>query len=147
MTKNKYMAKRITKAEANLIVLLIIVGLPIYGVVKLGETVGWPVFLIISICLLSLCIYLSAHFRKKRFEELMRKYNDKEIVDLIMSRSFWQGQTTEQLLDSLGRPYDVDEKVMKTRKREVWKYQHRGHNRYGLRITLDNDIVVGWDQK
>ena len=29
-----------------------------------------------------------------------------------------------------------------TRKREVWKYKPTGRNRYGLRITLDNNVVV-----
>jgi hypothetical protein len=41
----------------------------------------------------------------------------------------------------------VDRKLLKTMKREIWKYNPRGVNRYGLRITLDNDIVSGWDHK
>jgi len=64
-----------------------------------------------------------------------------------MRHTFWQGQTSDQLLESLGSPKDVDKKLLATRKREVWKYNRRGVNRYGLRITLDNDIVAGWDQK
>ena len=51
------------------------------------------------------------------------------------------------LIDSLGQPQDIDTKVLKTKKKEIWKYNHNGGNRFGLRITLDNDIVVGWDQK
>ena len=64
-----------------------------------------------------------------------------------MNKNFWQGQTAEQLIDSLGRPEDIDQKILKTKKKEIWKYNHQGGNRYGLRITLDNDHVVGWDQK
>ena len=41
----------------------------------------------------------------------------------------------------------MDDKLLKTRKREVWKYNRTGVNRYGLRITLDNDIVTTWDHK
>jgi hypothetical protein len=50
-------------------------------------------------------------------------------------------------MDSLGSPRGVDRKSMATRKREIWKYNPRGVNRFGLRITLDNDIVANWDQK
>jgi len=89
--------------------------------------------------------------RKKRLVErraaLLRKYGDAEIVDKIMRMSIWQGQTEEQLLDSLGPPLDCDEKVMKNKKRETWKYRHQGGNRYGLRVTLEKGLVVGWDIK
>jgi hypothetical protein len=37
--------------------------------------------------------------------------------------------------ESLGGPHGVDKKVLKTVKREVWKYNPRGVNRCGLRIT------------
>lgn len=33
-----------------------------------------------------------------------------------MKQSFWQGQTSEQLLDSLGNPKDIDVKILKTKK-------------------------------
>ncbi len=77
----------------------------------------------------------------------MAKYQDKETVNNIISRQFWQGQTAEQLIDAIGAPEDIDVKVLKTKKKEIWKYDHQRGNRYELRITLDNDIVVGWDQK
>ena len=77
----------------------------------------------------------------------MAKYQDKEVVDNIMRRQFWQGQTAEQLIDAIGEPEDIDVKVLKTKKKEIWKYDHQSGNRYELRITLDNDIVVGWNQK
>ena len=77
----------------------------------------------------------------------MAKYADESIVDMIMARQVWQEQTAEQLLDSLGYPADVDQKVLKTKKKEVWKYGHQGSNRYKTRITLENDVVVGWDMK
>jgi hypothetical protein len=51
------------------------------------------------------------------------------------------------LLDSLGHPADIDEKVLKTKKKEIWKYHHMGGNRFGLRITLELNQVVGWDEK
>jgi hypothetical protein len=68
-------------------------------------------------------------------------------VQRILQRNFWEGQTSAQLLDALGSPASIDKKLLKTKTREVWKYNHRGANRYGLRITLDENLVSGWDQK
>lgn len=95
-------------------------------------------------------IAIWAHSRqqtRKRREALMQKYNDAVIVDRIMAGSFWQGQTEEQLSDALGRPVDIDQRVMKHKIRETWKYQQQGKNRFGLRITLEDGFVVGWDHK
>jgi len=64
-----------------------------------------------------------------------------------MNHRFWIGQTSDQLVESIGIPHSMDNKMLKTKKREIWKYYHRGANRFGLRITLDEDSVTGWDQK
>lgn len=141
------MAKRMTKTEIKGIILLVILGLPIYGFLKLGESVGWVSLAVGAIAIVILVIWYQSTQTKKRRDALMYKYGDKELVDALMSKSFWQGQTAGQLTDSLGEPHDIDQKVLKTKKKEIWKYDHQGGNRYGLRITLDNDEVVGWDQK
>lgn len=91
--------------------------------------------------------YVSHLVAKNKRERLMAKYGDPSVVDRIMRKMFWQGQTPEQLRDSLGSPADIDSKVMKSRSRQVWKYHPAGKNRYRLRITLDDGYVVGWDQK
>ena len=141
------MAKRMSKAEAQLIMWAIIIGLPIYGISQLGESMGWGVLIGGVIIVIALGVWYKSAQTKKRREQLMNKYQDSELVDALMSSSFWQGQTSGQLIDSLGQPIDIDEKVLKTKKKEIWKYSHQGGNRYGLRITLDNDVVIGWDQK
>ena len=92
-------------------------------------------------------LLISAHKTKKRREALLQNYGDTRLVELIMRRMFWQGQTEEQLIDSLGRPLDIDERVFKTKTKETWKYNQIGKNRFGLRVTLENGIVVGWDKK
>jgi uncharacterized membrane protein len=66
---------------------------------------------------------------------------------MIMAGTMWQGQSEEQLTETLGRPEDIDSRIMKTKHREVWKYHPAGKNRYRLRVTLENGTVVGWDQK
>ncbi|MGL6364653.1 hypothetical protein ACSZMZ_01735 [Aeromonas veronii] len=75
------------------------------------------------------------------------KYGDKHLVDKLMKRMFWQGQSEGQLIDSLGKPIDIDQKVLKTKVKEVWKYNKTGKGRYALRVTLENGKVIGWDQK
>jgi uncharacterized protein YlbG (UPF0298 family) len=85
--------------------------------------------------------------RSLKRKRLMEKYGDTELVSKLMSKMFWEGQTAEQLTDSLGSPRAVDRKVMKSKVREIWKYNQTSRARFGLRITLENDIVIGWDKK
>lgn len=83
----------------------------------------------------------------QRRKHLLKKYGDQKLVDMILKKMFWHGQTAEQLRDSLGHPAETDHKAMKTINREIWKYNRTGHKRFGLRITVDDGFVAGWDQK
>ncbi len=152
------MARRMTKAESQLVGWAAIIGLPIYGVYKLGESIGWAWFMSgIVVVVGGYFWYRSKREKARQLElvrqeqarhaELLNKYGDQKLVDAIMARSYWQGQTAEQLRDSLGHPVDIDEKVLKTKQKEIWKYHHIGGNRFGLRIMLENNQVVGWDEK
>lgn len=78
---------------------------------------------------------------------LFEKYGDQSIVQAILERTIWEGMTAAQLFDSVGEPEATDQKYMKTKSREVWKYHLQGGNRYLLRVTLENGLVVGWDAK
>ena len=141
------MAKQMTQVEIQGIFWLVVIGLPIYWISQLGESVGWVPLILIVVVIIVFFVWYQVEKTKKRRAALMLKYKDKEIVESLMNQSFWQGQTADQLIDSLGSPEHIDQKILKTKKKEVWKYNHQGANRYGLRITLDNDSVVGWDQK
>lgn len=66
------------------------------------------------------------------------------MVDDILRGCIWQGQTSAQLRDALGPPEARSERVLKTKTKETWKYYRTGKNRYSLRITLDDGVVVGW---
>lgn len=103
--------------------------------------------IVLIVLVVSCLVWLSAYRKKKRREALMLKYGDPRIVDMIMEKRFWLGQTGQQLLDSLGHPADIDEKVLKTKTKQTWKYSPTGKNRFALRITLENGAVIGWDQK
>lgn len=85
--------------------------------------------------------------KKKRRAALMAKYGDEVIVNRIMKREVWQGASHHHVLDALGRPADIDENVMKTKTRLVWKYHKTGKNRYRLRVILEDGFVTGWDIK
>lgn len=105
----------------------------------------WWIVIIVSIAIIF--IVGNIYTTKARKEYLFNKYNSEEIVENIMQGHFWVGQTSEQLIDSLGKPSDKSIKIMKTRYREIWKYNKTGKNRYGLRITLDDHVVQTWEQK
>jgi hypothetical protein len=92
-------------------------------------------------------IWLS-YRHKKWIKYLKNKYdNDMWIVNAIDNGKFWQGQSAEQLIDSIGRPLAIDKQVLKTKTKETWKYQRLRKGQYGLRLFLENDFVVGWDKK
>jgi len=112
---------------------------------------GWGALIGLSIVLVGLgaaCRPWADRFRlTRRRQALLAKYRDEAIVEKILSRTLWEGETAEQLLDSLGTPVDVDHKASKTRRTEIWKYAPDGANRYRLRIQLDDDVVVGWEHR
>ena len=82
-----------------------------------------------------------------RLSYLLEKYREEPVVKRIMRGTIWEEMTSEQLFDSVGQPEAVDQKYLKSRSREVWKYEHLGANRYRLRVTLENGLVIGWDKK
>lgn len=65
----------------------------------------------------------------------------------IIRREIWKGQSAAALLEARGKPMDVDERVMKNKTRHVYKYNPTGVNRFALRVTLEDDVVVGWEDK
>ncbi|MFW9616194.1 DUF2845 domain-containing protein [Aquabacterium sp.] len=141
------MAKRVTKAESAAIGILIIVGLPIFFVFKFVESVGGVVATLIVLGVIGAIAWAKYSSRQKRLAYLRSKYASEETVQAIFNGHVWQGQTSEQLQDSLGIPADIDRKLLKTKSKDIWKYHHRGANRYALRITVENGLVVGWDKK
>lgn len=85
--------------------------------------------------------------RGLRRAELIAKYeNDAELVERIVMGFYWRGQSAGQLIDSLGNPADIDARIVKGRRREVWKY-HPDGNRYRLLIALESDAVVDWEER
>ena len=84
---------------------------------------------------------------RERRQYLMGKYGNEDVVNKIIDGMFWQGQTIDQLLDSIGKPEDIDKKVYKSKTKETWKYGEIRRNQFSLRIFIENGIVIGWEQK
>lgn len=82
----------------------------------------------------------------KRLAELTARFGDVAAVH-IMNKRVWQGATPEMIVESIGKPLDIDERVMKEKTRHTFKYHQTGKNKFGLRVTFEEGICVGWDDK
>ena len=139
------MPKRRNRAEDIVIGFLVIVGLVIWIVSRLATTVGIAALVgMFVVAVIAIVLYKRSR-HNRRIEYLTNKHADALVVQKILAKEWWEGQTAEQLTDSIGHPAGVDTKHMATRKREIWKYKPTGKKRNGLRITLDDDVVTGWD--
>ena len=78
---------------------------------------------------------------------LKQKYVNNRIVDRIFNGVLWQGESAKQLIDSKGKPDEIDKITVSGIRKEVWKYGHRGGKRYRLVVHLEKDVVVDWDGK
>ncbi|WCH29182.1 hypothetical protein [Aeromonas salmonicida] len=141
------MARNSTNAKSTLIILILVVGGSLSLCLKIFEITGPELFIATIVGFIFIIIVYKHQKKKQRLEYLRDKYKNEELVQKINDRYFWIGQTSEQLLDALGKPAAVDNKILKTKIKDVWKYNHRGANRYALRITVEDGFVVGWDKK
>lgn len=141
------MARKMTKAQSKGSGLLALVVLSFAGIAKFFETVGWVIPVLTVLAGIAAYFWYQHDKQQKRLQYLRSKYSSEEVVQDIFQGRFWQGQTEDQLKDALGAPSEVDNKVLKTKTRQVWKYQPRGGNRFGLRITVEDGYVTGWEKK
>lgn len=133
-----------------LIVLLVVIGGPILFVqYATGMPIGFAA--VTAAALAGLGIYASRQAAKKRRAErraaLIAKYGSPIEADMILDQKIWSGMSSEQLLDSLGKPEGIDHAVNVKKVRETWKYGRVGQNRYRNRVTVDNGRVAGWTAK
>jgi predicted membrane protein len=124
---------RILKVIQNLLFLMDI---------NIGFNMTWWMWLIIIIFVWG---WISNHNLKKRKESLILKYKDEKLVQRILKKQIWQGQTEGQLLDSIGKPDDVAQNVLKTKVKYTWKYRESGSRRLKVSIIIEDGLVVGWN--
>ena len=145
------MARRASKAEQALygwiFAIGLIVAVPVYLFDKVNKSVGWQIPAAVIAAFLLLLLLMNMAKKRARLKYLRGRYLDEGIVQKIIAKRFWIGQTAEQLTDSLGPPVATDHKSLKTKNRDTWKYQRNGVNRYGLRITVEDGLVTAWDSK
>ena len=111
---------------------------------------GVVVFLICSTFL----HVVGTNLEEKKRGRLMDKYNDKHLVDKLMKKMIWQGQTEEQLIDSIGRPAHIEQEDLKNKARESWKYEPARSGRItwcstsspNFTVTIENGKVLGWNR-
>nr|WP_288355142.1 hypothetical protein [uncultured Pseudomonas sp.] len=141
------MAKIRAKDQQALVGLALFIGIPLLIFQKVSEAGAWP--MLIGATVSAATLYLLHRYRKRanRMKYLRSRYGDDATVQAIFNGNIWDGMTQAQLIDSIGGPSAIDQKYLKTKMREVWKYRPQGKNRYGLRITIDDGIVNGWESK
>lgn len=163
-------------AMTPFVLVAVVLGLLLAAIARFFEVFGWLVPLFVAaLALFGYSLLKASRTRKKQRAELERqrqaaqearrageqkrraaramrerllaKYGDPAVVAQIARHRYWQGQTAEQLRDSLGAPVDTDARTLKTKTKEIWKYRQLGANRYRLRVTLEDGVVVAWDEK
>jgi hypothetical protein len=80
----------------------------------------------------------------ERLQNLVQRFGEVN-ANRIVGKTLWQGATAEMIHEMLGAPENVSSKVLKTLKRDVWKYNRLDARRYGLQVTIENDVCVGWE--
>lgn len=105
---------------------------------------GYAILAIVFVAIAAVAV-VSHRLNVARRKYLIGKYG-LEIAEKIIGKRVWQGMTSDQLVESWGKPADVDTKVYKQKTNETWKYGQTGKNRYKQRVFTENGIVVGWEQ-
>lgn len=100
----------------------------------------WLLYILILVAAV-VFVKLLRYWSRRRL--LIQKYG-RDLGLRILSGAVWQGMTSEQLVDSWGKPIDIDHTVYKTKTKETWKYNQTGKNRFKDRIYLEDGVVVGW---
>lgn len=131
------MVLRRSGGDLPLVSLAILLAAIVLAAKGLADSALPAIFLIGVLAALTGVVYTRSQLKARRVGRLREKYGDESIVERILKKQYWNGQTDEQLRDSLGAPDAVEEQMMITRCRRVWSYGDGN-----LRITLDDGVVV-----
>lgn len=106
---------------------------------------------LVTLALVGLVIAARSYFTKRKIarrrSDLIAKYGSPDEADRIMNQQIWAGMTSDQLIDSVGKPEGIDQAVTVRKTREVWKYHKFGENRYRNRVTVEQGRVTAWTAK
>jgi len=139
--------EKMTKMQKQVLATLLFVALIITAVIKFFQNVGLlPLIIVIGACVVAFFLYRALK-KRRRVKYLEQKYVNKKKVEKIINGDIWHGETAEQLIDSIGNPDVIDDKLLKTQKKVVWKYGRRGASGYNLIVNLEKGLVVSWEGK
>src|SRR3954447_22162398 len=110
------MARRTSKFDNAIFAALIVIGIPVFAASKFFEATGVAPGLLVIGLLIGGYFWYSAAKRQRRKAQLTEKYQSEDIAERIMRRTIWEGESAEQLLDSVGQPSAIDDHVLKTKK-------------------------------
>lgn len=102
-------------------------------------------WIIISI-IIGMCI-LTTIFQNIKRNELTKKYRNPQIVNNIMLKIIWLGETKEQLIDSFGKPANIKREIHKEYIKETYYYEEYRRNCYRIKIVLKNNKIISWQEK
>jgi hypothetical protein len=84
---------------------------------------------------------------ERRVHLVQRKYSGSPYASDIAAGLVRQGMTYGMVLDAWGQPASVDRKVLKTKTKEVLKYNPGPRRTFGNKVFLEDGIVVGWESR
>jgi len=84
--------------------------------------------------------------RQARANELLQRFGA-ENTRKILDGQLWVGATSDMVMAMLGPPPWKEERILKTKTKTIYKYFQTGLNRFALRVTLDDGVVVKWEDK
>ncbi|MBP3139112.1 hypothetical protein ACTFQ5_20955 [Aliivibrio fischeri] len=102
------------------------------------------IWLVLTSMIVTLLVVIFIEKRRKNY--LLSKYMDEYVVEQILKNRIWQGQTKEEVEDSIGLPVKIERTVFKHNITECWKYKKR-KGEYSFLVLFENGEVVGWHEK
>lgn len=148
MAKKKKEADPKALGYAFLVLLVIAI---LYSIAsKVGEVIHVdPLIAAVLLFVVACCTigFISSRKARNRMNYLVARYGP-EAARLIVAKQVWQGATYDMMIDAFGPPADIDTSVMRDKQTAILKYYpQQGYNRYGMRITVENGYVIGWELK
>ncbi|MBK9002199.1 MAG: hypothetical protein IPM35_41295 [Myxococcales bacterium] len=80
---------------------------------------------------------------EQRRQGLVARFAE-EIAAKIVAGQVWEGATHEMVVEALGPPVEVKERVLKTKIKTTLCYDPISSNRYRFKVELDDGVVVKW---
>ena len=100
--------------------------------------------IVLIVLVIPIVKFAAALRRKRKIKEALVSQFGADTAERLLKNEIWQGMTRKMLLAAMGKPTDVEQNILKSKKKETWKYGWERANRFKLQVLLENDVVVGW---